>query len=168
MKNRKNRKPGKEFVKRFKDYLNLEIVIDYKTCTYFFCIWFFYCVYLLCQKIHNANIFYMFEMMAAAYLISYVQVYAFHNFDEANELRKKDIPGIICCSGLYIAISYGCMWFDRNFMATLLFGIYVIASYYVMYLANKIKRAIDTENLNKMLEDFKKGEAHGTGEGKHN
>ncbi len=160
MRNRKKMESGKEFKKRFKNYLNLEIVIDYKTCTYFFCVWFFYCAYLLCQKIHWANIFYMFEMMAASYLISYVQVYVFHNFDEASQLRKKDIPGIICCSGLYIALSYGFRWFDRNYMATLLFGVYVPATYYVMYLANKIKRAIDTDNLNKMLEDFKKGETY--------
>lgn len=160
MKNRKKTKSGRKFMERFKNYLNLEIVIDYKTCTYFFCIWFFYCVYLLCRGIRRADIFYMFEMMAAAYLISYVQVYAFHNFDEVDRLGKKDVPGIIFCTGLYAAVSYALSWFDRNFYATLFFVGYVLSMYYIVYLANKIKRAIDTENLNKMLAEFKKGESH--------
>lgn len=167
MKNRKKTQFGGKLRKRFRSYLNLEIVIDYKTCIYFFCIWFFYCVYLLCRKIHCANIFYMFEMMAAAYFISYVQVYVFHNFDEASQLTKRDIPGVICCSGFYIAVSYVLVWFDRNLIATLLFGAYVLTIYCVMYFTNKIKRAIDTENLNKMLAEFKKGEADAE-RGKHN
>ena len=168
MTNKKKVKSGNKIMKRFKSYLNLEIVIDYKTCVYFFSIWFFYCVYLLCMGVRCADILYMFEMMAAAYVISYVQVYAFHNFDEASQLGKKDVPGIIFCTALYIGASYGFAWFDRNFKTTLLFGVYILFIYYVMYLVNKIKRAIDTENLNKMLAEFKKGEICNGEQGKHN
>lgn len=168
MKNREEPKFGKKFMKRFKSYLHMEIVIDYKTCVYFFSIWFFYCVYLLCIRVRYADILYMFEMMAAAYLISYVQVYLFHNFDEASQLGKKDVPGIVFCTGLYTGVSYVLAWFDRNLKATLLFGAYILFMYYIMYLVNKIKRAIDTENLNKMLAEFKKGEARDGEQGKHN
>ena len=87
MRNKKKVKSGNKIMKRFKSYLNLEIVIDYKTCVYFFSIWFFYCVYLLCMGVRCSDILYMFEMMAAAYVIIYVQFYAFHNYDEASQLR---------------------------------------------------------------------------------
>lgn len=142
---------------KFKNYLRTEIAIDYKTCTYFFCILFYYCIYLICQGVYLADMLYMLEMVATAYFISYLQVYGFHNFDEAQRLGKKDTPGIVLCAGLYAAVSYLFAWFDKNLVATLLFPAYMLFIYYIVYIANKIKRVIDTENLNKMLTEFKKG-----------
>lgn len=143
---------------KLKRYLSAEIAIDYKTCIYFFCILFFYCVYLVCCGVYSASLLCLFEMIAAAYFISYVQVYLFHNFDETEKIGKKDMPGIVCCTCLYTAVSYFFSWFGKNLAATLLFLLYMLFIYYLMYVTNKIKRIIDTENLNKMLTEFKERE----------
>lgn len=141
---------------KFKKLLSREIVIEYKACLYFSCILFFYFVYLLCQGTDLASIVFLFEMILTAYVAGYIQICLFHNSDEAEELEKKDILGILFCTLLYGGASYGFAWFDRNLTAALLFLAYMLFVHYCVYLLNKIKRAIDTENLNKMLNEFKK------------
>jgi len=141
---------------KFKRILSREIVIEYKACLYFCCMIFFYFVYLMCRGTYLASILFLFEMILTAYAAGYVQVYLFHNSDEAQRLERRDILGIIFCTFLYGGISYALAWFDRSLPVTLLFLAYMIVVHYCVYLANKIKRAIDTENLNKMLSEFKK------------
>lgn len=140
----------------FKKLLSREIVIEYKACLYFCCIIFFYFVYLLCRRTYLASVVFLFEMILTAYAAGYVQVYLFHNSDEAEQLEKKDILGILFCTFLYGGVSYGFAWFGRSIIATLLFLVYMLFVHYCVYLLNKIKRAIDTENLNRMLTEFKK------------
>ena len=131
-------------------------MIEYKACLYFCCVVFFYFAYLLCRGIYVAGIAFLFEMILTAYAAGYTQVYLFHNSDEAERLEGRDILGIIFSTLLYGASSYLLAWFDRSLPATLLFLLYMIFVHYFVYLANRMKRAIDTENLNKMLTEFKK------------
>ena len=71
------------FEERFERYLENEIIIDYKTCAYFFCMAFFYCCYRISQGSFQANVVFLFEMIVDAYVVGYIQVYLFRNFDEA-------------------------------------------------------------------------------------
>ena len=56
---------------------------------------------------------------------------------------------------IYTGVSYLLGWFDRNILVTVLFFIFFVFAYWCAYLINKIKRDIDTKNLNEMLEQFK-------------
>lgn len=140
---------------KFQVILSREVVIEYKACLYFACVVFFYFAYLLSRGIHMASMAFFFEMILTAYGAGYIQVYLFHNSDEAEKLECKDVLGIIFCTFFYGGASYTLAWFDRSLLATLLFLPYMIAVHYFVYLANKIKRAVDTKNLNKMLTEFK-------------
>ena len=139
----------------FKRYIRDEIAIEYKACLYFFAVLFFYCCYLIYNGIYSARILYMFEMIAATYFMGYLQVYGLHNFDEAERLSGREAAAMFFCTGLYTAVSYFCGWFGRNVVLTGIFFFYVLFLYWCAYLVNKIKRTIDTENLNKMLKEFK-------------
>ena len=63
-------------------YLTKEIGIEFKSCLYFFAILFFYCVYRMLQNSFDAEIIHMAEMIFTCYIIEYIQVYLFGNFDE--------------------------------------------------------------------------------------
>ncbi|MCM1134564.1 MAG: DUF3021 domain-containing protein [Clostridium sp.] len=142
---------------RFKDYLSMEIMIEYKACLYFSCILFFYFVWLLCQGTYFASVLFMFEMILTAYFIGYLQVYVFQNFDEKERLGKKDAAAIIFCTALYGGASYLLNWFEKSIAASLLFSLFMLLVYMCVYLLNKAKRAIDTNNLNKLLTEYKNG-----------
>lgn len=143
---------------RFKNYLSKEIMIEYKACLYFACILFFYFAWLLSRGKYYGSILFMFEMILAAYFVGYFQVYVFQNFDEAEQIERKGVWGMIFGVCVYSAVSYLCGWFDKSIMASLLFSLYMLAVYLCVFLLNKAKRAIDTNNLNKMLSEYKKGE----------
>ena len=141
---------------KFRTILSREVVIEYKACLYFACEVFFYFAYLLSRGIYMASMVILFEMILTAYGAGYIQGYLFHNSDEAERLERKDILGIIFCTLFYGGVSCALAWFDRSILAAVLFLIYIIFVHYFVYLANKIKRAADTEKLNKMLAEFKK------------
>lgn len=153
----KNGKKTKQtrFSKGFQRYLKIEVMVDYKACIYFFCMLFFYCMYLLTQHIFAANMLHMLEMIIAAYVMGYLQVCLFSNFDEAEHIGKKEIIFMFICTLLYTGCSYLFGWFDKNPAATGLFALFIFLSFWCMYLANKIKRAADTEQLNEMLAAYK-------------
>ena len=56
----------------------------------------------------------MAEIMLTAYGIGYLQVYGLHNFDEAEELGKREGFSMFFCTGLYTAASFGFGWFGRT------------------------------------------------------
>ncbi len=145
---------------KLRKYLSKELMIEYKACLYFCCILFFYFVYLLSQKIYLASILYMFEMILAAYGVIYLQVYLFQNFDEAEQLTVRVVSYAVLCSGIYTFISYVLGWFDRNLVIELLFFGYEMLVYLSVYLFHKLKRKIDTQNLNHLLCEYKKGDRH--------
>lgn len=136
-------------------FVSREIAIDYKTCLYFCCVMIFYCIYLAFLHIYSASILHMIEILFTAYIIGYLQVYVLHNFDEADHIGKWEVFSTIICSTLYAFTSYIFNWFDKHPMATLIFLGYMAFCYWCLYLANKIKRNLDTKLLNELLEDFK-------------
>ncbi len=142
---------------KVKKYLSWEIAIEYKACMYFSCNLFFYCVYLMCHKIFDADIFHLFEIILTAYFVGYVQVYLFRNFDEAERLGKHGMCSIAFCIFLYAVSSWLFGWFDKSPVVEALYCAYMLFCYLCVFVCNKVKRAIDTENLNKMLTEFKKG-----------
>lgn len=154
-----------KFKKKFKTCLGAEIIIEYKACLYFGCVLAFACFYLLYQGICFVSILHLFEMIFTAYFVGYLQVYVLHNFDEAEQIDRKGVISAVICTGLYTIVSWLAGWFERNAVTTVLFLVYMLLVYFLVYLINKMKRAIDTENLNGMLTEFKKEKA-GTEESK--
>lgn len=145
-----------KFMKKFKTCLSAEIIIEYKACLYFGCVLAFACFYSLYRGIYYISIPHLFEMILTAYFVGYLQVYVLHNFDEAEQIDKKGVISAVICTGIYTAVSCLFGWLERNVVATVLFLAYMLLVYFCIYLINKIKRAIDTENLNGMLNEFKK------------
>lgn len=136
-------------------YLTKEIGIEFKACLYFFAILFYYCVYRLCIGQTVAEILHMAEMILTTYIIGYLQVYLLWNFDEAEEIGKKEIVGITIGTILYTLISYFCNWFQHNVYVTVGFSAYVVLLYVCVYLIYKCRRKIDDKILNSDLELFK-------------
>ncbi|MCM1160283.1 MAG: DUF3021 domain-containing protein [Roseburia sp.] len=143
-------------MKWLKKYLSYEVGIDFKTCIYFFMVLFFYSMYQILQGSFFASIIIMAEMLASAYIIGYIQVYLLKNFDEAEQLGRRECFSVFSCSALYTAISYILNWYGRSASATLFFFFYMIACYLSIFLAYKIKRDMETAVLNRELENFKK------------
>ena len=142
---------------RFRYYLSMEIGIEYKACLYFFTILFFYAMYLICQGSYMASLLHMLEMVLATYGMGYFQVLCLDNFDEAETLSLKQVLSLLLCAGIYAGISYWRQWFDRNMTATVIFMFYCILLYVSAFLANKVKREIDTKQLNVMLQEYQRG-----------
>jgi hypothetical protein len=140
---------------KWQRYLTKEIGIEFKACMYFYIVLFFYSIFRLISEEYTAEILIMAEMIFVNYTISYVQVYFFHNFDEADRLGVREGLSILVCSGCYAVISYVLNWFERRMLITGIFAAYMIFSYVCMFLVYKIKRDIDTKQLNHMLADFK-------------
>ncbi len=142
-------------MERFKRYLSTEIGIELKTGLYFMCHIYFYSMYRILCGSWEVNIIIMMEMLAIAYIMGYVQVYLFNNFDEAEHMGMKEIAAFLLCSGIYTAASFLLRWFDRNLLATASFFAYWLFCYICVFWLNKLKRYLDTKQLNKELEELK-------------
>ena len=138
-------------------YLTQEIGIEFKACLYFFAILFFYCMYRLVQGIFDASMLHMAEMILAAYIIGYLQVYVFWNFDEADTLGDHEWLGMGVCTVIYGLLSYFLKWFDKNIWVTLGFAAYVVVMYICVFFIYKSKRRIDDKKLNEDLKLFQAG-----------
>lgn len=143
-------------MKGFRKVLSYEIAIDFKTCIYFFMILFYYFIWQIIQGSLTADIVLMAEMIAAAYVMGCIQVYLLGNFDEAEKLGKVEWFKIVLASLTYTVASYALTWFARNLIATVLFFVYMVLCYGCIFLTYKIKRDVDTAQLNRELEQFKK------------
>lgn len=144
--------------KKFWKYLSLEIAIEYKACLYTFCILVFYCAYRLLNGVYQAQISHLCEMFVAAYLMGYFQVYVLGNFDESERFGIREVLCASGCSALYAGISVVCGWFDGNRYAVPCFLGFLLLCYACVIIINKLKREIDTENLNHMLVRYKQEE----------
>ena len=138
-------------------YLTKEIGIEFKACLYFFAILFFYCMYRLVLGIFDAGMLHMAEMILAAYIIGYLQVYVFWNFDEADTLGGREWLGIGACTVIYSLLSYFLKWFDKNIWVTVGFAAYVVVMYICVFFIYKSKRRIDDKKLNEDLRLFQAG-----------
>lgn len=143
--------------KKWHTYLSAEIGIEYKACLYFWVILFFHGVYLILHKVYAASLLHIAEMILTTYLMGYLQVYLLGNFDEAAHFGKKEVLNTFFCSAIYGLLSYLFSWFDQSLPVTLIFTGYFIFTYFCVYLINKMKRDIDTNQLNDMLNEYKKG-----------
>ncbi|MCM1251357.1 MAG: DUF3021 family protein [Clostridium sp.] len=140
---------------KIKKFLSLEIGIEIKACLYFAIILFFYFAYRLTQGSLDASIIQMMEIVLTAYAMSYLQVYLLHNFDESERFDKTVAGGAFGCTLLYTAVSFFFRWYDRNLTATLCYFFYMLFCYACVFLIYKIKRDIDTAQLNQELKTFK-------------
>ena len=141
---------------KLKKFISLEIGIEIKACLYFAIILFFYFAYQVIQGSLYASITRMIEIVLTAYAMSYLQVYLLHNFDEAERIDVHVVIRTLFCSVLYTAASFFFRWYDRNLTATACYFLYMLLCYLCVFLIYKIKRDIDTAQLNQELEAFKK------------
>ena len=93
-------------------------------------------------------------MIFTSYIICYLQVYLFRNFDEADKLKGREIAGLVVSTALYIAVSYFGKWFGQNIAVTLGFMAYILLVYFCVILIYRTKRKIDDKNLNDDLKLF--------------
>ena len=140
-------------------YLTQEIGIEFKACLYFFAVLFFYCVYRICLGIFEASMLHMAEMILSCYIIGYIQVYVFWNFDEADSLGGREILGMGICTAVYTLLSYFLNWFDKKIWLSLGFAAYVVVMYVCVFYIYKSKRRIDDKKLNEDLRLFQSGHA---------
>ena len=138
-------------------YLTKEIGIEFKACLYFFAILFFYCVYRICVGIYDAGMIHMAEMILSCYIIGYIQVYVFWNFDEADSLGGREWLGLVICTAVYTLLSYFLGWFDKKIWLSVGFAAYVVIMYVCVFFIYKSKRHIDDKKLNEDLRLFQSG-----------
>ena len=141
----------------WESYLTKEIGIEFKACLYFFAILFFYCVFRLMNGSRDAEILHMAEMIFTCYIIGYIQVYLFGNFDEAETLGIRECAGTIVCTLLYCLVSYFGAWFEKRISVTLILAAYLLVTYFCVFLIYKSKRKIDDKKLNEELRLFQAG-----------
>ena len=114
--------------------MSYEIAIDIKTCIYFFMILFYYFTWQIIRGSLTSDIVLMVEMLAAAYVMGYIQMYLLGNFDEAEKLGKGEWLKIVLGSVTYAVASYALAWFARNLIATVLFFVYMVLCYGCIFL----------------------------------
>ncbi|CQR25309.1 hypothetical protein BN1356_01651 [Streptococcus varani] len=137
-------------------FLSQEIATEYKTTVYSLCIFFFYGGYQLIQGRTWADIFILIQMVLFAYVISQIQVLVFQNVDEADHLGGREWLGLFLCSGLYGLFGQVFNWFDRRWDMMIFLVIYMVITHLTIFFTNKIKRHIDSKQLNQQLEQLKK------------
>ncbi len=140
---------------KFKRFLSMEIGIEIKACLYFSIILFYYFLHRVVQGSYAAGIPVMIEMVLTSYAMSYLQVYLLQNFDEAERFGAGVAGRSVFCTALYTVIAYLFRWFDGNLTVTFCFFPYMLITYLCVFLIYKLKRDIDTAQLNRELERFK-------------
>ncbi len=133
----------------------MEIGIEIKACLYFSIILFYYFLHRVVQGSYAAGIPVMIEMVLTSYAMSYLQVYLLQNFDEAERFGAGVAGRSVFCTALYTVIAYLFRWFDGNLTVTFCFFPYMLITYLCVFLIYKLKRDIDTAQLNRELERFK-------------
>ena len=87
--------------------------------------------------------------------MGYIQLYLLRNFDESDHFGIRELVYSLLCTGIYTTGSYLLNWLNKEWLPTLIFGIYTFIAFIGMYLINKVKREIDTKRLNEDLIKFK-------------
>lgn len=142
----------------FEKYLTKEIGIEYKACLYFFAMLFFYSIVSLCRRQTMVSILHLAEIIAANYILCYVQVYLLWNFDESDHIGFHEVIGMLVVGLLYAGASFGFNWFGRNALITLGFFVYTLFMFLCANWINRIRRRIDEKILNENLLRFKSRE----------
>ncbi|AXQ78130.1 DUF3021 domain-containing protein [Streptococcus chenjunshii] len=140
---------------RWQRIFSKEVAIEYKTGTYSMCALVFMAFYQCFQKSYSVSVFYLLELVFVAYFLAYLQVYLFHNFDEAEKLSGWELSGIFISSCLYGLCGQFLGWFDRHWGISIFFALFMAVCYLSVFVANKKKRYIDSQHLNQLLETYK-------------
>lgn len=140
---------------KLEKYLLEEIGVEFKSCIYFFCYLFYYCMYKLLGGSMSASIIHMTEMIFLTYGMCYLQIYTMKNFDEGEEFKLRELILSMICSGIYTIVSWLGGWFDGNIPVTAGFSLYVILAYICGFLVYKIRRSLESKALNEDLKAFK-------------
>lgn len=143
---------------KFEKYLIQEIRIEMKACLYFFCTLFFYSVFQIFQGSFQVSVITIGEMILFIYLLCYIQVYLFRNFDEAPKLGGIEITGMLACTLAYGGVSYFFHWFQGRVEVTIYYMIYQMVAYLSIYLTYRIQRNLESKELNALLKDYKNRE----------
>lgn len=91
----------------------------------------------------------MAEMILSCYAIGYAQVFLFWNFDEADQLRWKEMIGMVICTALYCLISYFCGWFDKQLLITALFAAYILLHIFACFIYTNQRERLMIKSLMK-------------------
>lgn len=135
-------------------FMAKEAGIELKAALYFWCILFFYSAFRILQGNWEASIIHLFEMIFTTYVMGYLQMYMFSNFDESENFTWKTLLYSGICSGLYVAVAYVFRWFETSVAALAVFFIYILIAYVCAWWMYKIKRIGDTKALNEDLKAF--------------
>ena len=148
---------------KWEEVLSQEIAIKYKSGIYSLCHLLYCALYLLSQQRDQIGLFQLAEIVLLAWFINHLQVYFLDNFDEADQISGKWWLSAILCSILYMLVAGHLSWFGGDKLATIGFSFFQLFCYLGVYINNKIKRQIDSKQLNKQLQDFKqrRGNHHG-------
>ena len=111
--------------------------------------------------VHEAGILHMTEMIFSCYIIGYIQVYLFDNFDESDSFKARHWLGVVCCTLAYTLLSYFLAWFDKKLWLSLGFAAYILLVYFCVFLIYRSKRRIDDKILNEELKLFQKDHKNG-------
>ena len=141
---------------KWEEVLSQEIAIKYKAGIYSLCHLLYFALYLLSQQKNQIGLLQLAEIVLLAWLVNHLQVYLGDNFDEADQISGKWWFSAIICSILYLLAATLLNWFEGDKLATLGFGFFQLFCYLGVYINNKIKRQIDSRQLNQQLQDFKK------------
>jgi hypothetical protein len=139
-------------------YLTRKIGVEIKCCVMFFMLLCFYAGYRLMHGFQDANIFYMIEMVILTYILGWIQMLLGSDFDEVDNLARKDWAVVAGGSAAYSLASFGFGWFERDYAVTFIFAVYMVIAYLGIFLIHKMKRSIDAKLLNNDLQRFQNRE----------
>lgn len=142
-------------MKRHEKFFADEIGIEFKAALYFYSMLLFYICYQLINGHSQVRIAVILEMIAATYIMGYVQVFLLGNFDESEHITPSVVIKAVVCSAIYTASSYLLGWFDRNILITAVFLIFMLLFYACSYWLYSFRRRVSTKELNNELEAFK-------------
>lgn len=140
----------------WENILSREIAIKYKAGIYSLCHLFYIAMFLITRQKFHINLVQLAQIVLLAWFVNHIEIYLFGNFDEADRLTRKWWLSSLICSVLYMLSAYWLNWFGGNGHVLIGFGVYQLFCYWGIYINNKIKRHIDSKQLNHQLDQFKK------------
>lgn len=142
---------------KWENVLSQEINIKYKASIYSICHLFYIAIFLINQQKYEISLIQLAQIVLLAWAINHIEIYIFANFDEADQLTGKWWLSALICSVLYMIAANWLNWFQGNLSVLVGFGTYQLFCYWGVYINNKIKRHIDSKQLNQLLKTYKQG-----------
>jgi len=132
-----------------------EIGIEFKAALYFYSMLFFYMGSRLIDGSRQMEIFTVLQMMAATYVMAFVQVFLLGNFDESERIGIRQMLLAAGCSLVYTAAGWLLCWFDRDIAINAVFFVFMLVCYGCTFWLYSFRRSATTKQLNDELEAFK-------------